>query len=91
MNDLISQTPNEVKQKDIDAFKKLKKRFGCTLCGKIFKAGDTKRWVYANDSGVGCGNFFVCGNCDGEDVLERGIADFKKMQEAVKRWQWYEG
>ena len=44
-------------------------RFGCLLCGKMFKSGDEYRWIYANgkDCSFRHGNFFVCGSCDDDD------------------------
>lgn len=52
------------------------RRFRCHMCGHRFKAGDTCRWVYANGKDSPChyGNFFVCTECDGEDILERAAA-----------------
>jgi len=61
--------------------------FKCKLCGHAFAAGDTVRWVYANGTpGAQCGNFLVCQKCDGPDVLERAIAEFKATYAAAKRW-----
>ena len=56
--------------------------FRCYMCGHRFKVGDVWRWVYANFGGSVCtqGNFFVCFDCDGNDVLERRAqqeAEFK--------------
>lgn len=48
----------------------------CYLCGHRFKAGDTARFQYAAG-----GNFFVCSDCDGHDVVQRWDAhraDFKQ-------------
>lgn len=45
--------------------------FRCYMCGHRFVPGDTWRWVYANGGGAPGGNFLVCVQCDGEDVLER--------------------
>lgn len=49
--------------------------FRCYLCGHKFQVGDYWRWVYNNTSSydgkqkVNYGNFIVCKECDGEDIL----------------------
>lgn len=46
--------------------------FRCYLCGHKFKLGDTVRWVFTNFiSGLPPGNPFVCGDCNGDNVLEK--------------------
>jgi hypothetical protein len=57
--------------------------FRCYLCGHKFVVSDLCRWVYSNgsESPHRGGNFFVCSECDGPDVLERAAAhldDFKR-------------
>lgn len=77
---------------DVERFKRLKKRFHCSLCGHVFVAGDAARWIYANGTpGVCTGNFFVCRSCDGDDetVLRRAKDDFSSAVEAAKRWGIY--
>lgn len=75
------------------AFHRVKKRFNCKLCGKIFAEGDGARWIYANfkDSPVHCGNFFVCASCDGsnEDVLKRAAASYEQAEKLAKQWNIY--
>ena len=62
----------------------------CKLCGHIAKVGDTFRWVYANGKGGnGCGNFMVCSDCDGVDVLERGRQSFDQARKLAKQWGIY--
>lgn len=46
-------------------------RFRCYLCGHRFVVGDKWRFVLANGTGKGMGNFLVCEPCDGPDVLDR--------------------
>jgi hypothetical protein len=68
------QKPRVVTEKDLSTRwggGKPGKKFRCFLCGKKFEIGDIWRWVYANHSNIGFGNFFVCADCDGPDVLER--------------------
>lgn len=60
-------------------FKHVKRVLNCKLCGHILQVGDKARWIYANGTpGIGTGNFFVCGDCDGEDavVLAKAKAQF---------------
>lgn len=75
------------------AFKKIRKRFNCKLCGRVFAVGDTARWIYANfkDSPVRCGNFFVCGKCDAEDstVLDRAKLSYDQAASLAKQWDIY--
>jgi len=60
-------------------------KFGCMLCGHMFKEGDTVRWIYTNHgkSAWRRGNFFVCAGCDGEDheVIEKAVELVRKIDE----------
>ena len=65
-------------------------RFRCFLCGHAFTIGDTARVVLCSmppgrSIGLACGNQFVCGACDGEDVLHRIKAH---EDEGRKRFWW---
>ena len=92
-----NQKPFEVTQDHIDArwsghkriYKDYHQKFRCRLCGHKFKVGDTARFVL----GKKISNFFVCPDCDGEDVLDRAIAHYEKskeeywyLHEEVKEW-----
>lgn len=83
------QINNEI----LAAFKRTKKRFNCKLCGHNFEVGDTARWIYANskESPVRCGNFFVCGKCDGDDdaVLLRAKDSYELATQLAKQWDIY--
>jgi hypothetical protein len=47
-------------------------RLFCTLCNHDFQVGDSWRWVFGNDGFIpSYGNFQVCAQCDGPDVLHR--------------------
>ncbi len=83
--DFIKGKPFRVTDDDLE--KRWGSPFRCQLCGHWFKAGDEGRWVYANfkDSPFKGGDFFVCGGCDGEDVLERA----GKIREESKRTHWW--
>lgn len=73
-------------------FKNVKKVLNCKLCGKILQVGDNARWIYANGTpGMGTGNFFVCGNCDGEnaDVMAKGKEQLALAVTLAKRWGIY--
>lgn len=62
----------------------------CSLCGHVFVPDEIARFVYANGTaGAGCGNFFTCVSCDGEDVLNRGIVNFRAATESARRWGVY--
>lgn len=83
------QKPFRVAQEHVVGFTRHRKPWCCSLCGHVFAAGDIARWVYANSTpGLGCGNFFVCPKCDGEngEVLERAKANFQQAIAASKRW-----
>jgi len=86
-SDLLNQALSTVTQEHVDTHKRMRKKFGCKMCGVQFKAGSIKRWIYANGTHGACtGNFFVCGDCDSDDVLIRAIADYDKMKESARRW-----
>lgn len=73
-------------------FKRVKKVLNCKLCGHILQVGDKARWIYANGTpGMGTGNFFVCGDCDGEDatVLAKAKEQFAMAVTLSKRWGIY--
>jgi len=75
-----------------DAFKHIKKPFGCKLCGHKFQVSDSARWIYANGTkGIGTGNFFVCKTCDGEqsDVLSRAKNSYETAVKLAKQWDIY--
>lgn len=61
--------------------------FRCRLCGYKFRSGDYWRFVYANGSNSPSkfGNFLVCKECDGHDVLLRAEA---QENEARTRFWW---
>lgn len=63
----------------------------CKLCGVKLHIGDQARWIYANSSGAGTGNFFVCKACDGEDaeVIERAKASLAEATRLAKQWSIY--
>ena len=61
-------------------------QFLCSLCGHKFKVGDGWRWVYTGGKGIV--NFFVCDNCDGPDVVDRAIVDFKEISAGARRWHY---
>lgn len=66
--------------------------FKCSLCGTLFKSGDTARWVYANGTPGACtGNFFVCVQCDGPDadLIERAKESYHMAVALAKRWNIY--
>ncbi len=70
-------------------FKNVKKPLNCKLCGHILQVGDKARWIYANGTpSMGTGNFFVCGNCDGEDavLLAKAKEQFTLALTLAKRW-----
>ncbi len=88
------QLPHQITQDDIDSSKRLVKHdprqeLRCYLCGIEFVLGDTRRWIYANGTkenpGHGCGNFFVCVKCDGDDVLTKWQ---KAYEELLQRFWW---
>lgn len=62
-------------------------RFRCYLCGHRFVEGDGWRWQYDNNPG-GYGNFMVCDNCDGEDVLTRWATAHDEWNAAKRRAWW---
>lgn len=66
------------------------KKFRCRLCGHKFILGDDYRFVYTNYKSSKChyGNFLVCADCDGVDVIDRAVAQEK---EADQRFWWYRG
>lgn len=73
-------------------FKNVKKRLLCRLCGHVLQVGDKARWIYANGTkGMCTGNFFVCGNCDGEDavVLAKAKESFELARTLAQRWDIY--
>ena len=61
-------------------------RFRCYLCGHKFKSGDKWRWVYAGHMKVV--NFFTCGKCDGDDVIDRFVEHNAKWKEIKKAYWW---
>ncbi len=57
------------------------KGFRCYLCGHKFKLGD--KWRFDIPKGrARCPNFFVCTDCDGDDVIDRFEAHVKNLYEA---------
>lgn len=73
-------------------FKNVHKTLNCKLCGHILQVGDKARWIYANGTpSMGTGNFFVCGDCDGEDaaVLAKAKEQFTTAAMLAKRWGIY--
>ena len=84
------QKPFVVNQKTFDAYARIKKPFNCSLCGHKFAVGDKARWVYANSTkDARCGNFFVCADCDGDGVLQRGIESHKLATKLAIQWGIY--
>lgn len=78
--------------KTYQGFKNVKKMLNCKLCGHILQVGDKARWIYANGTpGMKTGNFFVCGDCDGEnaDVLAKGKEQFVLAVTLARRWNIY--
>jgi hypothetical protein len=64
--------------------------FHCKLCGHKFAVDDTVRFIYANGNGSnGSGNFLVCQECDGPDVLERGRQSFAQALNLARQWNIY--
>lgn len=84
-----NQQPFTLDAQQVALFTRRGKRFNCALCGVEFKPGDTVRWVYANDRGFHCGNFFVCSNDNTPDVLERAKASFAEAVKLAKQWGIY--
>lgn len=85
-----NQEPFTVSQETYDAFKRIKKDFWCKLCGKKLTPGSAARWIYANGTpGMGTGNFFVCAECDGPDVLARGKASLELAVKLAEQWGIY--
>lgn len=85
-----NQKPFVVSKERLEAFTRHRKRFGCVLCSKVFKVGDTARWVYANGTpGLHTGNFFVCEEHDTEDVLERAKESIELATRLAKQWDIY--
>lgn len=57
----------------------------CALCGRFLWEGDTARWIFTNTKGSKVpGNPFVCGACDGPDVITR----LEKHVVEAKRYWW---
>lgn len=53
----------------------------CYLCGHKFKLGEVWRWIFANFAGgPGGGNFVVCEDCDGPDVMDKWAAAQKELK-----------
>ena len=86
-----NQKPFIVEEHSLHNFtNKGRKRFGCALCSKEFKVGDTARWVYCNGiNGLNCGNFFVCETHDTHDVLDKAKESFLAARAASKQWGIY--
>ena len=66
----------------------------CRLCGHVFTAGDTARFIYGNTKREGApqpqaGNFFTCEKCDGEDVLVRADVQHTLAVTLAKQWNIY--
>lgn len=81
-----------VDERTHESFKRVKKEFCCRLCGHTFKVGDSARWIYANGTpGMGTGNFFVCGSCDGpdEEVMPRAKESLTLAIKLAKQWGIY--
>jgi hypothetical protein len=83
-SNLLSRTPHVLAEDEVKTWRKVRGRmgkddFGCLLCGRMFQAGDTIRWIYANfkDSPFRYGNFHICSDCDSgddRDCLERAAS-----------------
>lgn len=92
MNTWLNGEPFEVSETTLTSFRRVKKRFGCSLCGHEFKAGERARWIYANSTPGQCtGNFFVCFKCDGltTDVLERAKQSLETTVKMARAWGIY--
>lgn len=67
------------------------KNFRCALCGHKFKAGDTVRWQFTNDTKGAGGNPFVCIDCDkGKDVIVEEILKRRAEFKSDRHW-WFLG
>jgi len=85
IRDILSRKPVVVTAEDVASFTKLKrpkKRFACHLCGHVFSAGDTLRFVMGKGSTI---NFFTCEGCDGDDVQDRFV---EAVEESKRRFWW---
>lgn len=82
--EFLNQKPWVVTEGDMSA--PWAPRFRCKLCGHQFAVGHTVRWVYANDAGIGTGNFFVCERCDGPDLLQRAKESRDLAVKLAKQW-----
>jgi len=81
--------PGVVSQEWVEAWARYKKSGACPLCGKKFVAGDYFRFVYANDGNHKCANFFVCKDCDGDDVLSRADEMHALAVKLARQWGIY--
>lgn len=91
-NEWLNREPFVVSALTYNAFHRIKKRFLCQLCGINLLAGSKARWIYANGTpGIGTGNFFVCGDCDGTDetVLDKARESYALAVKLAKQWNIY--
>lgn len=79
-----------VTSENLATYKRFRKRYGCSLCGHTFKAGDSARWIYANGTpGAVTGNFFVCAGCDiglNAQIIERAKKSLETAKKLARQW-----
>ena len=82
-----------VTQGEFDAFKRLNKHFGCSLCGHEFRVDDSARLIFDNGTpNQGTGNFFVCHKCDepsDESILAKAKESRAIAVKMAKQWGIY--
>lgn len=92
VNGWLSGKAFTVSQETFDAFSRLKKKFGCKLCGHTFAVGDIGRWIYCNGTPhQTTGNFFVCSKCDepNEVLMPKAKASLQEAIRLAKQWDIY--
>lgn len=82
-----------VTPENVATYKRLRKRYRCSLCGHVFKEGDSARWIYANGTpDARTGNFFVCAACDvglNSEIIERAKESLELATRLAKQWDIY--
>ena len=101
MSELLSRTIHPATQQHIDAYRIVRKWFGCLICGHTFAVGDRHRWIYANarDAVFKYGNFYVCESCDEGDEATlmkaasaaESLMEHGPMAERLWRGRWEQG
>lgn len=86
MSRFTNQKPFLVTEKELQAWAKIK-NWHCSLCGEDFKLGHTARWVFGGPQKFR--NFFVCSNCDCENVIDKAIESYNLAVKMAKQWEIY--